>query len=309
MTPRFQISTLTHDEQTPPTMGDRTWDVAVLSADIPLDDRSKAATAFATGHAKRSFTLKFSVDTNLIRVDGSEAAPGRLRAQLTGAKSLLVEATSLSYPELLYVLTAATREKVKVVSLLYVEPREYRRPIEERLCDHRNFDLSANRRFRSIPMFMTNLSEIPKGQAVFFLGYEGARLSQALQQAEVLQSWMKHAVFGVPAFESAWEIDAIANNIDHLTVKDAIKYVAASSAAAAYRLLSEMRANEKEGHPILVAPLGTKPHAIGAALFLIEHNGLDQAVLLYDHPERTSQRTLYVRRWHVYDVIDSLAAP
>lgn len=308
MTARFQISTVTHDDQTPPPMDGRMWDVAAISTDTPLDERSKAATAFAFSHATKQFGIKFAIDGNRTYVDGEAATFGRLCAQLAGAKSLLVEATSLSYPELLYVLTAATKEQVKVISLLYVEPQEYCRPIEDRLCDHRSFDLSANRRFRSIRMFMTNLSEIPQGQAVFFLGYEGARLSQALQQAEVLQSWTKHAVFGVPAFESAWEIDAIANNIDHLSAGDGIKYVAASSAAAAYRLLSELRANEKEGNPILVAPLGTKPHAIGAALFLIEHNGLDQAVLLYDHPECSSKRTLAVRRWHLYDVTDASVA-
>lgn len=33
-----------------------------------------------------------------------------------------------------------------------------------------------------------------------------------------------------------------------------------------------------------LAPLGTKPHAIGASLFLIEYDSMDQAVLLYDQP-------------------------
>lgn len=303
--PRFQVSTLTHDESSPPSIGNRKWDMATVSSDESLDDRSKAAIAFTKGHAKAHFEMRFLVGSNVTYVNKLQASFGKLRAQFSGVNSLLIEATSLSYPELLYTLAAATQEKVKAISLLYVEPLGYRRNIDNHLCDHRNFNLSENRRFRSIPMFMTNLSEIATGQAVFFLGYEGARLGQAMQQEEVLQPWRKHIVFGVPAFESGWEIDAIANNIDYLSGNDQIQYVAASSVSAAYRLLNELRANDKEQNPVLVAPLGTKPHAIGAALFLIEHDAMDQAVLLYDHPERSADRTEDVRRWHLYDVIDT----
>lgn len=302
---RFQVSTLTHDEQSPPPVGDRSWDMAVISPDEALDDRSRAATNFAKDHATRNFEMKFLVGSNLTYVNRQQASFGKLRAQLAGVNSLLVEATSLSYPELLYTLAAAAQEKVKSISLLYVEPLGYRRNIEQNLCDHRDFNLSENRRFRAIPGFMTNLGEIATGQAVFFLGYEGARFGQAMQQEEVLQSWRKHIVFGVPAFESGWEIDAIANNIDYISSDDQIQYVAASSVSAAYRLLNELRASDKEQNPVLVAPLGTKPHAIGAALFLIEHDAMDQAVLLYDHPERSTARTEDIRRWHLYDVVDT----
>lgn len=308
MTARFNVSTLTHDEVTPPSASNLRWDMAALSAEEALDDRSIAATAFANRQSAAQLQFKFSVTTNTMLVNGQVASFGKLCAQISGTKRLLIEATSLTYPELLYLFAAATREKVKAITFLYVEPKGYRRPVDERLCDHRNFNLSQNRRFRAIPKFMTNLNEIETGQAVFFLGYEGARLGQALQQEELLQAWKKHVVFGVPAFESAWEIDAIANNVDHLSTGDQVRYAAASSASAAYRLLTELRTADKEARPILVAPLGTKPHAIGAALFLIEHDSMDQAVLLYDHPERSQGRTEEVRRWHLYEVTDTFLA-
>jgi hypothetical protein len=229
----------------------------------------------------------------------------RFRGIFSGVNSILIEATSLSYSEILYALSAATEARVRRIRFLYIEPVEYRRGILDRLCDHRDFVLSKNRRYLGIHRFMTNLSETPPGQAVFFLGYEGARLGQALEQEEVLQHWKKHLVFGVPAFESGWEIDSIANNVAHLTTGDQVQYAAASSVLAAYRLLCEMRKNDKEDKSILVAPLGTKPHAIGSALFLVEHHANDQAILLYDHPERTEGRSSNVRRWHFYDVIDT----
>ena len=270
-----------------------------------MDARSTAATNFASTHSQVTFNMRFKPIGRETFLNGQGVSFPRFREIFAGKSNVLIEATSLSCSEILYAFAAATEAHVKRIRFLYIEPVEYRRGILDRLCDHRDFVLSKNRRYLGIHRFMTNLSETPPGQAVFFLGYEGARLGQALEQEEVLQHWKKHLVFGVPAFESGWEIDAIANNVAHLSTGDQVQYAAASSASAAYRLLCDMRKNDKEDKSILVAPLGTKPHAIGSALFLVEHRGNDQAILLYDHPERTEGRSSDVRRWHFYDVTDT----
>jgi hypothetical protein len=304
---RFGIATRTHDDPTPPADQLEAWRIAVIGEDGDLDERSKAACAYVRAHAAATLMVRFDIGggKNELRLDGNAIRLSALKARFSGAESVLVEATSLRFPEILYVMLAAINAQVKRLRLVYVEPREYRRNIEGRLCDHRDFDLSDNRRFQSIPNFQTNLSETERGQAVFFLGYEGARLGQALEQAEVLRGWNKHAVFGVPAFAPGWEIDAMANNIQYLVEKDQIKYASAASADAAYVLLSALLEQDKEDRPILVAPLGTKPHAIGAALFLIENESMDRALLLYDHPTRSAGRSMMIRRWHFFDVVDS----
>jgi hypothetical protein len=302
---RFQIATQTHDDTDPSNMKPRQWQVAVVSQDAHLDERSLAATNFVKSRASNSFSINFRSDSNKIFVNSDEATLGKLRAQLFEVKSVVIEATSLSFPELLYTLEAATKAKVKTISLLDLEPQEYRRSFEERLSDHRDFVLSNNCRFRSMPHFMVNLQELPIGRVIFFLGYEGSRLGQALQQEELLQNWKKHIAFGVPAFESGWEIDAISNNIEHFSHEDQIEYLSASSVSASYRLLNRLRMEDKEDMPHIVAPLGTKPHAIGAALFLIEHGTMNQSVLIYDHPERAIERTKAISRWHLYDVTDT----
>lgn len=309
MRQRFKIITHTLDQsETPLAGGEQRWDMAVVGEANDLDVRSTAASAYARARASSTLTVCFDAAVNEIRVNGEAVKFGRLCTQLAGLNRLLIEATTLTFPEILYVMAAAIKANVAQLRLMYVEPKDYRRSIEGRLCDHRDFDLSDNRRYQSIPMFRTNLSETAPGRAVFFLGYEGARLGQALEQEEMLQRWRKHAVFGVPAFESGWEIDAMANNIQHLNQEDQIQYAAAASAQAAYGLLCELRHQDKEANPILVAPLGTKPHAIGASLFLIEYESMDQAILLYDHPTRSHGRSTDVRRWHFYDVTDTLAA-
>ncbi len=304
---RFIITTCTHDLVTPPEADGHKWDIALIGECIKLDERSKAASAYASANAKSTLVLRFDLNQNQLFIDGAPGRVTRLRHQLSNVHSLLIEATTLSFPEIVYAIYEASKANVHELRLVYVEPQEYRRKIKDSLCDFRNFELSDNRRFQSIPHFQSDLQDIDPGRAVFFVGYEGARLGQALEQVEVLQSWQKHVVFGIPAFAPGWEIDSLANNVQHLTdKKDQVLYASAASAEAAYLLLSDLRRKDKEERPLLVAPLGTKPHAIGAALFLIEHESMDHAVLLYDHPTPSKDRSNKVRRWHFFDVTDMM---
>lgn len=301
MTELFQIHAEVFDSvDIPDQLAKRSWDLAVVGKPM-VDIRSSAACEFASAHGKKKFCIQYS--PNRITIDDVEARHGAIRTKLRGTKSLLIESTALTCPEILYVLRAAVEEGVSNVSFLYLEPQEYRRRIKGRLTDHRDFDLSYNRRFRSVHGFMANLTEVPEGQAVFFLGFEKARLGQALEQEETLRQWQKHAVFGVPAFEPTWEIDSIANNVQHLAGSNfQIQYAAASSVQAAYSLLNRLMREDKTDSPIVVAPLGTKPHTIGTALFLIEHSAFDRAILLYDHPLKAKERSYDIKRWHIYDV-------
>lgn len=302
--PLFRIQSYSYEcVPVPHDLDVRRWDLAAIgtSTNEKLDERSKAACSFAIEHSNIMFRMDFVNNTALI--DGIEVAHGAIGTQLRGCKNLLIEATTLNCPELLYLLRAAKKEGIQTVSFLYIEPEEYRRTLKGRLSNHRDFDLSGNRRFRAVKGFGSNLTEIGPGHAVFFLGYEKARLGQALEQEDTLREWTKHAVFGIPAFEPSWEIDSIVNNIQYFSSSSfEPRYAAASSVEAAYGLLNQLISDNKTGLPIVVAPLGTKPHTIGASLFLVEHPEYDDSVLLYDHPQRNHDRSYNVKRWHLYDV-------
>lgn len=299
----FDIQEVSFDgDAVPATFKMRQWDLAVVG-DSEIDDRSKAACCFCTEHATSCFKLAYSVTDKVCLIDGSKALHGALRVRIRGKKRLLIEATSLNCPEILILLRAVIEERVEHVTFLYLEPIEYRRAIKGRLADYRAFDLSNNSRFQSIHGFMTDLSDLPPGQAVFFLGFEKARLAQAFEQEEALQGWKSHAVIGVPAFEPAWEIDTMSNNINQLASREFVfQFCSAASVDAAYSLLVRLLESDKGGNSVLVAPLGTKPHTIGAALFAAEHNAYDRAVVLFDHPQKRSGRSYKIRKWHLYDV-------
>jgi hypothetical protein len=297
----FQIeSTLFDNPAMPEELAQRKWDIAMIG-DPHVDARSRAACEFARNQTAKHVVIQYAQQQ--ITLDGLAVQYPAIKSKLRGATSLLIEATTMTCPEILYSVRAAMEEGISAISFLYLEPQEYRRRIHGRLTDHRDFDLSENRRFRSVRGFMANLNEIPNGQAVFFLGFEKARLGQALEQEEALGRWHKHAVFGVPAYEPSWEIDSIANNVQHLASSHyQVQYAAASSVSAAYELLNRLMRDDKTEQHIVVAPLGTKPHTIAASLFLIEHSDFNKTILLYDHPASVIGRSSDVRRWHMYDV-------
>lgn len=299
----FKIRSQSYEGKSiPNAFANLSWDIAVLG-EKSLDTRSEIACDFASNHSQTHFQMHYDVSKKQFEINGGSVTIGAIRTKLRGSKSLLIEATALNCPEILYLLRAAKDEGVEKISFLYLEPLEYRRTLKGRLADYRDFDLSDNRRFQGLHGFMANFYEIPLGRAVFFLGYEKARLGQALEQEEALKGWKKHAVFGIPAFEPSWEIDSIANNAQQLaTYKYEVQYATASSVNAAYSLLNELFLNDKTDCTIVVAPLGTKPHTIGASLFVVEHNAFDRAVLLYDHPQRSRGRSTDIGRWHLYDV-------
>jgi hypothetical protein len=301
MQEKFAIRTQSFEQaDAPDELQKRRWDVAFIgSADA--DKRSLVAREFTGTRADKSYVLRY--DNNTIFIDDLQVTRARLQLLLNGAATVLIEATGLACPEILAALRACVKEKVKAISFLYLEPIEYRRNLKGNLTEHRDFDLSSNCRFKSVHGYMAELTDTPVGQAVFFLGYEKSRLGQAFEQEETLRRWQKYAVFGVPGYGAGWEVDALANNAHHLAADEfEVRYVAAASVNSAYKLLKGLRHDDKTEKPMLICPLGTKPHAIGAALFLVEHNEGQDATLLYDHPSKSSDRSREVKRWHVYDV-------
>ena len=58
---------------------------------------------------------------------------------------------------------------------------------------------------------------------------------------------------------------------------------------------------------IRVAPIGTKPHGLGAVLFAISRG--DRVEVIYDHPVRSRARTLGEARMCIYDLPSFLETP
>lgn len=283
------------------------WDIAFHGAGI--DDRSKTAVRVITSKASQSVEAQFCAEQpDRLLLNGDQWAQRRaLVDQMRGKRCVVFETTSLGTVEILFLLRAAKAADLQSVDCIYVEPRDYAKDIYLDSFWSREFSLSENRRLEGVRGFAYKLSELSNQDArlVVFLGYEASRLAAACEQEDALVGWKKYAIFGVPSYAPGWEMNAIANNIDALERHkfDSIRYCSASSVSGAFDLLNLIHADgRRENAHTVIAPFGTKPHAIATAMFLVENSNYQASSLLYDHPERSEGRSSEVRRWHLYHI-------
>lgn len=282
------------------------WDAAFVG--IELDKRCAGAAAFAKSSATKTHVVEYSVDQpRRLRFDSQLLPPKGLTAALAGYKSVVFETTSVGTVEVLHLLRAAKEAGVRSVDCLYVEPRDYEKDTYLDTSWSRDFSLSSSHRIAGVPGFLSTQGDLKNHQVrmVAFLGYESSRLAAAAQQELDMAGWDKYAVVGVPGFAPGWEINTLANNIDELDVQQfcSIRYCSASSVSGALDLLRQIHNEGNRDTPhTAVAPMGTKPHGIAAAIFLVENSGFQESSLLYDHPLRVPGRTSEIRRWHLYRI-------
>lgn len=282
----------------------------VLFVGEAVDDRGSAALGAFQSRAKKVVQLGYA-DQKLL-VDGQESSIKALQSTLSKSSKITFEATTLGMAEVLRGLQAAKEVGIDEVHFLYVEPRYYSKlePLIDGVLSPREFELTANNRFVSLQGFAHEFSEDQISHHVCFLGYESSRVQQAFEQRGEYPDRTYHRFFvlGIPAFSPGWETNVLANHAQILKrmnlTGNAIKYCAANSIREAYLLLWELyRSVANENTVFWISPLGTKPHTIASALFLLETKGSPQSTsLFYDHPKRTSKRSGDVARYHLVKV-------
>jgi hypothetical protein len=282
------------------------WDLAFVGPD--LDERSKAAITLVKSSAKEVHESEFTVEQpHRLRVGTNLLAPKDLARLLSKAHSLVLETTTLGMVEVLQLLRAARDASLSSVDCLYVEPQDYEKDTFLESSWSRDFSLSDSHRVAGVPGFLPMQAQLADRtvRLVAMLGYESSRLAAVFEQDPDMAAWRKFAVVGVPGYSPGWEQNALANNVDTLDANQfyPVRYCSASSVSGAYDLLTQIHAEGHDENPhTTVAPLGTKPHGIAAAMFLVDHSSYQQASLLYDHPTRSRGRSTKIRRWHLYRI-------
>jgi hypothetical protein len=125
---------------------------------------------------------------------------------------------------------------------------------------------------------------------VALLGFEGQRFNYVLENIQPSKGTV-FPVIGVPGFRAEYPFVAYWGNRKPLDDKDIwcnTRYAAANSVADVYTLLSKLLKSSPSGR-IKIAPIGTKPHAIGAILFAIKNPS--KVELIYDNPKRSKEKT------------------
>ncbi len=214
---------------------------------------------------------------------------------------VVLEATTLSFAELFVAAHAAWEAGVPRIVFLYVEPKEYTKPPATSGADRRDFDLSAEViGFKAIPGRAPFLDGVQEQRGVFLAGFEGGRLERAFETLNIIAR-DSSVVFGVPAYTPGWEMNSFSNIvpvIEDRHIDGGVFFCPADNPVSIIELLTAEYRSKPSNAVFFVAPLGTKPHGIGALLFAL---GQEDVGLIYDHPKPKDGRTAKSLTWHIFD--------
>lgn len=283
-------------------------DIAFVGAN-DLDDRSAYSVEHSSQLAGRHFVVRYDpqafalkVGDKVYRANGGDLEDLSLHFK---ASSIVIDATTLDFAEIALLLYAYTFSPKKPrIGFLYVEPEEYvRRVLEDPAVKGTAFDLSNGFTTQSIPPFSTLLHNQNRVHLIAFLGFEGGRLSRALAADDGHFVKKVSVIFGIPPFQATWDLEAFMANSRLLSNQDvSVKFCGANNPKAAYEILVESLSAitaSSECNRLMVSPFGTKPMAIGAALYCATQK---QPRVLFDHPQRKKGRTKGVHCSHWYEV-------
>lgn len=221
-------------------------------------------------------------------------------------KYVLIDSTSLDFPEILYILFAIDKCARKINStILYIEPEEYTNTLDDN--QEEDYRLSDRMHpFSSLPIFAVNTQNAADRQTVLtsFLGFENSRLGQVLVNDDGASYRKLMACISVPAYNSGWENTSLKKHLRYFEyINSELKLYPGSNPYAVCELLDELHS---EHNKLIITSLGTKPTAIGISIFLINNirkNTIDKYVgAIYDFPVKSKGRSKGIGAIHTYEI-------
>lgn len=197
-------------------------------------------------------------------------------------------------------LFSAARKAKRALHVVYAEPESYQphpSPASPTV-----FDLSLDFHVAPLPGFarLAGPSDETKTLLVALLGFEGNRPSHLASEIDSVPVVVP--VVGVPGFRMEYPAFTVACNrtfLEEYRAHGNIRWARASCPFEAFATLTELK-EEYPDYYMYVAPVGTKPHSLGAVWFALENPTTTE--LLYDHPERKPGRTKGLGLIHVYEI-------
>jgi hypothetical protein len=225
-----------------------------------------------------------------------------VRAFLSGLpnQTLYIDMTGLSH-HVWAPLIAVALEVKKVVKGVYVEPVSYKysdHPLQGEI-----FDLSERiGGISPLPMF-ASLSE-PRSSDICLIpliGFEGARFAYIVEQVDP-PGGKVYPIIGVPGFRIEYPFHTYLGNqhtLDDNRSWQNVRYARANCPFQTFYAIEDI-AKQTLGAFIKLAPVGTKPHALGAVLYsLASAQGVE---IVYDNPKRKSGRTEGLNHFLLYEI-------
>lgn len=186
--------------------------------------------------------------------------------------------------------------------VVYTEPSDY--IITEFQKEGIHNDLSETvEGVNPLPCFKTIIPHDEDNPPVFvsLLGFEGGRFAYLVSDYNPLDKRIR-PIIGVPGYKMNYPYISLWGNRNVLTLRrcwNRIEYAEANSIVDIYFKLQSIY-QKNHNSRMVVAPIGTKPHAIGAIIYAVKHP--NEVEILYDNPKRTLHRTNGVGRVSICDV-------
>lgn len=272
---------------------------SILFHGSAVDERGASAISFENENICSRILIEYDYNLMTIKIGQDEINADRvteLLKQYIVGKSVVLESTTLGFSELFLITRSLIDLGISRFLIIYVEPSEYSRTKPG--AD--SFALSElNVGYKPIPRSIVDLAGEEVEAGVFFLGFEPERLERAIEEYQMITTKDIKVIFGIPAFHPGWELNSI---VPHLTIIDNfdVQYCAANEPGSAYDALEVTRTSLSDGNKMFVAPVGTKPCGVAAALFASLHP--TQVGLIYDHRKKRIKRSKGVSVWHRYAI-------
>lgn len=285
----------------------------------PAEFEPKSESVYVYGESdefRSTHISNFNLDANrtlieIIDKDGSSITVGELELQLRSSKSLsklwsdidrsrdvYIDITGMSHSSWSAILKSAIDEGFTVL-VVYVEPSSYM--LSNTSIQGQFYDLSEKiRGIYPLPGFANFNQESSEFVLIPILGFEGARFKYLMEQVQPNHRNI-FPIVGLPGFRPWYIFESLENNMDVLKgtrAWESMIYVPSDCPFSCYYKLDNIY-NNHQGKQLKIAPIGTKPHALAAIMYYLNHPEVE---IIYDHPVRKAGRTDGTSKLHVYHV-------
>jgi hypothetical protein len=269
------------------------------SAHTELWERSCENVTFARLANQDALTATFIVDDEHVKIPLRSARD--IRKFLTDRE---VSAVYLDITGLPHHVWAPLLRGIRMLSLpafgVYVEPSDYK--FSDRPTETTIFDLSEDiQGIAPLPGFVSLSSAADEDELfVPLLGFEGARFAHVVQDVQPRQK-NTCPIIGVPGFRPEYPFYTYLGNrltLSGIRAWQNVRFAPANCPFSLYHVLVEL-AEALSVSRMKIAPIGTKPHAVGAVLYYLDYPSNTE--IIYDHPVRKPKRTVGASRVCLYD--------
>lgn len=286
-------------------LDDVRYEITLTGSDLDLDERSKWIKESVEKVSSQRLVTRFSFPEAEISFGDDKARVFEIENLSLPSGNILLDATSLSFPEILYSFLWA-KTSGRGLDVLYAEPSAYTSS-EKDDGDilSRRFELSEDGPgVNFLPRFT---ARTPNSRLVVALGFEGHRVG-ALLESDEFQNPRFTGLFGIPPFVPGWERVTFKENSKQMEralkqLDGEFKIAGANDPYNNFKILTQCHAAE-EGrgamHPsrrLLLAPFGTKPVAVSMAWFAVMQEDVG---VIYDFLKKKRKRTQGIGKIHVW---------